>query len=479
MVMKQSGLLLALILIAGLLLVVPVTKVHGHGMGKETVGPKDVAGKMISLDIRLEPELRKVGEITDMTLTVNAIDAESNQIVPGTIVYDIAIHKFGTNKEIMRNRFHIMPDQETLKIIFKPDPTAESITIEGETMPNMGYMSTEEQDITVRGPVLLDAGLYIFTIDLVGIGEEFLDEPVRYVSYLTISEQGLWEVEYKGEKREIEYISYFDRVKELTLRVEHDDSIVVEAVSDFNWDKDFVKDIPLLHFEYYISKDRFPELANREMKGYVNDMDASVFVDRATEGYVVVHYMIIKSRLVKMTEMIKEDERNKVVFTLIAGKVLDEEKPSPGAEKPLDKDNEITWSDAMVLKSDKGKYIAEVRYSPKEPNIDEPTMLQIKIYDANTMAEIKDINYRLMIYNQDRVLVDDVATGEVEMLKYELKDAGSYAVVLNINGDEDRVMFGINVVPEFPGHVLIALMTAMLGVSLFIRSVVRKQYNTF
>ncbi|MEM3121656.1 MAG: hypothetical protein QXT78_04715, partial [Candidatus Nitrosocaldus sp.] len=193
--MKRVSMLLVAMLVASVIVTMPVIQVHGHGMGKETIGPKDVNGRSISLDLRLEPELRKVGELVDMTFTMKAIDVNTNEIIAGTIVYDIAITKFGTDEPQLKDRFHIMPDQDTLKIIFKPDPEMKEVIIEGETMPNMGYMRTEDgKDITVHGPVLVDAGLYVFNIDLVGIGDGFLNEPVRYVSYLTISEQGAWDV---------------------------------------------------------------------------------------------------------------------------------------------------------------------------------------------------------------------------------------------------------------------------------------------
>ncbi|MEM4344799.1 MAG: hypothetical protein QXS40_03665 [Candidatus Nitrosocaldus sp.] len=443
--------LLVAMLVASVIVTMPVIQVHGHGMGKETIGPKDVNGRSISLDLRLEPELRKVGELVDMTFTMKAIDVNTNEIIAGTIVYDIAITKFGTDEPQLKDRFHIMPDQDTLKIIFKPDPEMKEVIIEGETMPNMGYMRTEDgKDITVHGPVLVDAGLYVFNIDLVGIGDGFLNEPVRYVSYLTISEQGAWDVEYNGMSRKMEYISYFDTIKDLKMHTDADGNIIVESVSDFNWTTDFVKDIPLLHFEYYIPKDEFPDWINREMKGYINGIDASVFVDRAAEGYIVVHYMIVKSRLVKMAEMVKEDERNKVIYTLVVGKLM-EERPMQ-EEKGEEKDVEKQWAEAMVLKSEKGKYVAEIRYAPVQP-------------------------YKLLIYDQNRIVAEDLVSNGKEELEYKIVEGGSYAVMLNINDDDDRVVFGLNVVPEFPGYALIALVSAMFGASLLARNIARKHHT--
>ncbi|MCS6767140.1 MAG: hypothetical protein RMJ59_03265 [Candidatus Nitrosocaldus sp.] len=465
-----SAVIMVAVLLAGLLLPLstPVVPAYGHGMGKETVGPKDVNGRSISLDIKIEPELRKVGELVDMTFTMKAIDASTKEIIPGTIVYDIAVAKFGTQDVQLRDRFHIMPDQDTLKIIFKPDPEAKEVTIEGETMPNMGYMRTEDgRDIVVRGPVLVDAGLYIFTIDLVGIGDGFLSRPVQYVSYLTISEQGSWKVEYDGKTRDMEYISYFEKVKDLKLFTDSDGNIVVEAVSDFDWSPEFVKDIPLLHFEYYIPKDQFPDWVNREMKGYINGMDASVFVDRAAEGYIVVHYMIIKSRLVKMAEMVSEDERDRVIYTLVVGRLMEDTGVKPG-EGEGEVGKRLEWAEAMVLKGEKGRYIAEIRYAPVQPNIDEPTAFQIRIFRADD-NEAVSVPYRLLIYNQDRVIVDDLVADGKDTLEYGITEGGSYAVVLNINDDEDRVVFGLNVVPEFPLGIAGVLITAMIAVSLLAR----------
>ncbi|MEM2919193.1 MAG: hypothetical protein QXP41_00885 [Candidatus Nitrosocaldus sp.] len=473
--MKRVSMLLVAMLVASVIVTMPVIQVHGHGMGKETIGPKDVNGRSISLDLRLEPELRKVGELVDMTFTMKAIDVNTNEIIAGTIVYDIAITKFGTDEPQLKDRFHIMPDQDTLKIIFKPDPEMKEVIIEGETMPNMGYMRTEDgKDITVHGPVLVDAGLYVFNIDLVGIGDGFLNEPVRYVSYLTISEQGAWDVEYNGMSRKMEYISYFDTIKDLKMHTDADGNIIVESVSDFNWTTDFVKDIPLLHFEYYIPKDEFPDWINREMKGYINGIDASVFVDRAAEGYIVVHYMIVKSRLVKMAEMVKEDERNKVIYTLVVGKLM-EERPMQ-EEKGEEKDVEKQWAEAMVLKSEKGKYVAEIRYAPVQPNIDEPTVFRIKIYDAATNEPI-NLPYKLLIYDQNRIVAEDLVSNGKEELEYKIVEGGSYAVMLNINDDDDRVVFGLNVVPEFPGYALIALVSAMFGASLLARNIARKHHT--
>lgn len=478
--MRRASILLTSLLTASMMLLasIPATlmmQVYGHGMGKETIGPKDVDGRSISLDLKLEPELRKVGELVDMTFTMKAIDVNTNEIIAGTIVYDITITKFGTDEPQLKDRFHIMPDQDTLKIIFKPDPDMKEVMIEGETMPNMGYMRTEDgKDITVHGPVLVDAGLYVFNIDLVGIGDGFLAKPVTYTSYLTISEQGAWDVEYNGEMKKMEYISYFETIKDLKMYKDADGNIIVESVSDFNWATDFVKDIPLLHFEYYIPKDEFPDWINREMKGYINGIDASVFVDRAAEGYIVVHYMIVKSRLVKMADMVKEDERNKVIYTLVVGKVM-EEKPMQ-EEKGEEKDVEKQWAEAMVLKSEKGKYVAEIRYAPVQPNIDEPTVFRIKIYDAATNEPI-NLPYKLLIYDQNRIVAEDLVSNGKEELEYKIVEGGSYAVMLNINNDDDRVVFGLNVVPEFPGYTLIALVSAMFGASLLARNIARKHYT--
>ncbi|MEM0364057.1 MAG: hypothetical protein QXS25_00610, partial [Candidatus Nitrosocaldus sp.] len=322
--------------------------------------------------------------------------------------------------------------------------------------------------------VLIDAGLYVFNIDLVGIGDGFLAKPVTYTSYLTISEQGAWDVEYNGEMKKMEYISYFETIKDLKMYKDADGNIIVESVSDFNWATDFVKDIPLLHFEYYIPKDEFPDWINREMKGYINGIDASVFVDRAAEGYIVVHYMIVKSRLVKMADMVKEDEKDKVIYTLVVGKVM-EEKPMQ-EEKGEEKDVEKQWAEAMVLKSEKGKYVAEIRYAPVQPNIDEPTVFRIKIYDAATNEPI-NLPYKLLIYDQNRIVAEDLVSNGKEELEYKIVEGGSYAVMLNINNDDDRVVFGLNVVPEFPGYTLIALVSAMFGASLLARNIARKHYT--
>jgi hypothetical protein len=65
-----------------------------------------------------------------------------------------------------------------------------------------------------------------------------------------------------------------------------------------------------------------------------------------------------------------------------------------------------------------------------------------------------------MIYNDNKIVVDDIVEGS-DILTYEIKEGGAYTVMLSEIDGDDRVIFGITVVPEFPIYIALLLLMAM------------------
>ncbi len=465
-------LLLALLV---LLLNVPLAGVvYAHGLGKETVGPKNVNDKLISLDVNLQPEIRDADEHVDITLRLNGIDEEGKSI-KGT-VYDIAINKFADNK-VFKERFHTAQDQDTLTIVFKPNADlTEARIVKGVYVSNMGYKSSDDKDIVIEGPLFMDAGLYVLTIDLLAIDSNFLSEPVTYIAKLTIAEHKAWGISYEDITGSIETISYFDKVMDLNIYKDSNGNYRIDAISNFSWSKDFIKDVPLLHFEYYIPKG-MDELTMRELKGYINGIEVPITIDRGAEDYVIVHYMIPNSKMLDLVNQIPNDSKDKLIFSIVTGSIIEGLPSREDGSEVMDV-SKLTWSEPIQVKSSNNSFIVEVRYAPIEPSIDAPVVFKIKLYNANTMQEITSLRYDIMLYDSNGNHIDrthrSVQTKDTQI--YNIDEPGTYKVVLaNINKSGESASFTITVVPEFP--VALLVMSIAVFASIMVRVLMSNNSN--
>ncbi len=450
---------LLLLTALALLLLTPI-QVYGHGLGRETIGPKNVGDRLVSLNINLQPEIREADKQVDVTLSIKAIDEESKDPIKGIIVYDIVVSKYDTG-QIFKERFHARQGQDELRVVFKPNAGVEPRIIKGMYIDGMGY--GDDENVIIEGPIFLDAGLYILDVDVVALNGQQLDRPVRYTARLTIAEEKAWGISYEGIKGNLTTISYFERLSELKVYKDSSNNYRVDAISSFNWSSEFVKDISLLHFEYYIPKDMH-ELAMRELKGYINNIEVPITIDRAAEGYVIVHYMIPNSRLMSMVEQVQDKDR--LIFSIVTGNMIEgmEGVGDAGDGAEIDPSKITSWSEPIRVRSSNNSFIVEVRYSPVEPTIDGQIVFNIKLYDANTTEEIKSMRYDIMLYDSNGNHIDrthrSVQTKDIQV--YKVDAPGTYKVMLtNINRSGESASFTITVIPEFP----VALLVMGIGVA--------------
>jgi len=436
-----------------------VSSAYAHGLGKETVGPKNIGDMLVYLEVNLQPEMRYADELVDMELTIKAIDKSTESTLKG-VAYSIDIKKF-YGSTMLRERFHAVDD--TLKIVFKPEKD-KSLSIEG-SRDSMGYVSSKDESVVVKGNVFIDAGLYVLDIDVLAIGDDPLQTPVRFVSKITVSEHKTWRIAEGNLDGSIETISYFDTIS--TLNVSRSDSeIRIEAISNFNWDKEFVKDIPLLHFEYYIPKE-FRDIADKEFKGYINGIEEPIQVDRAAEGYVVIHYMTPNSRLMRIADNVT-DMRDRLVFTLLAYGKAEVIEPTPG----MIDISSLEFSEPIQVKSSKGTFVMEFRYAPSEPHIDKPLVIKLKLYDAD-MNPVESMRYDIMLYDSRGEHIDkshrSVQTRDTQI--YSIDRPDTYKVVVtNINKSGESASFTVTVVPEFPVAVIV-MGIALMGMLIIGRGI--------
>ncbi|RMF29000.1 MAG: hypothetical protein D6752_06690 [Candidatus Nitrosothermus koennekii] len=446
-----------------------IIQAYGHGLGKEEVGPKNIGDKLVSMDIEITPEFKKADELQDITLHIQFHDVtngeDNEQVIPG-VAANIEIYRFRDNQLLLNQTFHVMSDVETLEVLFKNTESGD-INIKGMKMGSFGYMRAADEDmVIVEGPIFTKAGLYKFKVTPIALDSESLpeDQRVPFEALITLSEVKNWEI----DGHTIQTIAYYDSLTNL----EYDpDNLVMKAEMPFDWD--LVDQISLLHFEYYLPKGF--ELANRELTGYINGIEQSIFVDRSSEDWgAVVHFMIGQKRLKELAPMMEGDDLKRAVLEIRGGAIIEEQ---PKEEEKITLPEE--WSPAITVETSNKSVQVEVQWSPIEIDVGQDTFFKLTFKDPNTGEVLKDVKYDIMLMDSEGNMIAEshrsAQTKEIQIYRFD--EPGSYTLMLkNVNDTGESAMISLKVVPEFP---LAALIPLVVGFSVLAAMRLRKNSNTF
>ncbi len=444
--MNSKILLLAMLIIIS----ASTSQVYGHGLGKEDVGPKNIGDRLVSMQISLEPEFKKADQLEDIKLHIQFYEHIDNtkKAIPG-IAANIEISRFRDNTLLLNETFHIMSDVEDLEILFH-NIESESINIIGMKMGSFGYMrETGNEMVIVEGPIFTTAGLYRFKVTPIALDSESLpkEQRIPFEALVTLAEIKDVMLTHNGRDYMIETIAYYDSLRDLEFDPVN---LIMKAEMPFDWA--LVDDIEMLHFEYYLPHGF--ELADRELKGYINGMEQSIFVDRSSKDWgAIVHFMIGQKRLKELASMMEGEDLNRAILEIRGGDLI--------REITLPKE----WSQILSVKSDKGNIIVDVQWSPLEINDREDTYFNLTFRDASNNV-LEDVMYDIMLVDEEGNVVEG-SHRESQMSNiqiYRFTKGGSYTLVLeNINGSDEMVMINLRVIPEFPIALMI-IAIAMAGV---------------
>ncbi len=429
------------------LLIFVVYNAYGHGLAKEEVGPKNIGDKLVSMSVELEPEFKHADKLEDVTLHVRFYDyisEEEKNPIPGVAAY-IEIYRFRDNTLLLNETFHIMSDVDDLSILFKP---AEEIKIVGMKMGSFGYMRTSFNDmIVVEGPIFTTAGLYKLKITPIALDSDSLPKEDRktFESLITLAEIKDTPLLYKGKEYVIETISYYDSITDIES---NDADLSIKSYMPFDWT--LVDEIELLHFEYYLPKGF--ELAEKDIKGYINGMEQSIFIDRESKDWgAIVHFMIGNNRLRELSNVMEGEDMKRAVIEIKAGSQ--------------------EWSPVTSIKTSKGSMIADISWSPVTIDDKQETQFSIMFKDASTNEMLHGITYDISILDEDGNIVTERKMQDSSTQVYKFEQSGKYTILLsNINNSEEDATLSITVVPEFPFAIM------MISIATFSLIVLKRVY---
>ncbi|MEM0029614.1 MAG: hypothetical protein QW572_01930 [Candidatus Nitrosocaldus sp.] len=469
--MKRLLTMLTVAILLLSILALAVEDAYGHGLGRGESIAKSVGDRIAKIHVELVPEMKRYGSMNEQSLLLELIDAERNESVNG-VGYELKVSRFATNEPLLHEKFYTSRDKVTIN--FQPTMD-DGVSIEGKRNESGFYIADGSEPLTVRGKAFRDAGLYRIEATVIAMDGNMLEEADRasYELLITLSEAREFKVTYEGKEYNIETISYFDALSDFDFDPA---SMSMRAVMPFNWDREFVQDIPLFHFEFFISKE-FTALASKEFKGMLNGVEEPITVDRAAEGFVVVHYMTPKSRLLSIADKVltmPDAMRDAMIIELVPVGDVKDGAIDTTQQGQADLSN-LDWSPTLAATSSKGSILVEMQFAPSTINVNDTVYFRFTFKDPKTGEELKSVRYDVMLYDVNDEHVDrshrskTMRTTQVYDGSF-FTEQGRYTLLLtDVNDTGESVRFSITVVPEFPLGIAIIVGVSLLMVILMAR----------
>src|SRR5919108_714444 len=197
-------------------------KAYADGLTQENLPPATVGNRHASLFVKVNPPILTTAAKQDTYMQFRLFDANNNQTIQH-VTYDITVTRGATSsssdqKPLLRDFFHAHNGLLTLKI----QPTPGTVTVYGEQDPILNaWVADPGGTVNIRGPLLLQGGLYHFHVEIFGIDYDrniFIpDQAPKFDSYLSVGDvyHNIWN--YQNQKYNTTLISYYDKINNLNF----------------------------------------------------------------------------------------------------------------------------------------------------------------------------------------------------------------------------------------------------------------------
>lgn len=354
--------------------------VFSDGLFQENLPPATVGDRQASLFTKVSPPVLTSDSHQKRFFELRLYDAKTGNNITN-VNYFITVTKAG--KLLMRDLFYSKNGPLKIEIIPKQGP----VTVYGSPEPFLGGWTSEGNQITVQGPVLLEGGLYHFEIEIFGIDRPnniFKPETApRFDSYLSVGDVFKENLPYKGIVYNSTLISYYDKIHEFKF---DPTKLLATWNMPFDWNLSRIKAVNIfVHEEFRVPKN-FSQFSNTtSFNATVNGqpvLGRSLAIDPFTsDKALIVHYLLTKNDIVKLAGIkgISTTSNNTMKFTLT----------------PLS--SEVAQSSTDLI-TDTGGIHSTLVWTPNPPVAGAQATLTLKFNDALSDSSLKaDVNYALSI----------------------------------------------------------------------------------
>ena len=387
---KWNQVLLVSILLSLLFLAPSITQLaFSDGLFEENLPPASVGDRRAGLFVKINPPILTSDSKQDAYVLFRLFDEKTNQTIEHT-TYLISITKGGSpdQRPIINDFFHAHNGVLKLKI----EPTAGELNIFGDRDPFQNALVADPGgNVLIRGPLLLDGGLYHFQIEIFGIDNDrniFKPEDApRFDSYLSVGDVFRENLTYNGKEYNATLISYYDKIRNFNFNAS---TLVASWEMPFDWNMSRINATNIfVHEELKVPKS-FSEFSNTTVfNATVNGQPVSgrgLAIDPfSSDKALIIHYLLTKNDIKKLAGMkeVVDESNNTMKFTLM----------------PIRQPSKQSSSD---ITTDFGAIHASLTWSPNPPSPGTASNLTLKFSDAQKDSSLNaDVNYGLVIRSID------------------------------------------------------------------------------
>jgi len=396
--------------------------VYGDGFTQENLPPASVGDRDASLFIKISPPILTKDTVGDKFLELRLFDAKTGETIKHTSFF-VTVDKDG--KLLMRDLFHTHSGDLIIKIQSE-DMDVNDVIVYGDEEPFQGGWTSINDKITVKAPILLDAGLYHFEIEIFGIDNDknifIQSDAPRFDSWLSVGDIFNQVVSTGGTSYDLSVTSYYDKINNFNY---DQTKKSISFSMPFNWDVSRLeKQNVFVHEEIH-----FPTL--------FKEFSQAGTYKATVNGFPITGRMLI-------ADPYSMDDTLILHFLLSKENILDISKTlKPGTktmEFSLSPDRLMTEKNSFDIKFDSGAF-ARVQYDSKLIS-GEKIPFEITLFDKdNKLLKWATYGYRIedssgtTIYESKNTNPNTpgiLLTEGIDKPEFNFKSIGKYKMTLAI-----------------------------------------------
>lgn len=268
---------------------------HGHGNASETLGPVEINGRPVLLEIsssESDPELAG-----DQQISISLID-ESSSVTLRDVTFAIRAER---GDEFLFER-EFEAEHGFVVFNFASGPGPVQITEEEGSDFFASLLGFESRLVHVTGPGLAAGGLYKFQVGVARAEGGQLDPPPEFAAGVSVPQTVRHHIDDPNYGSQyVDIISYYDTVHGISY---DPGSRELAYVMPFEWSEDNINQTLVVHQEIAIP-DGYGDLLASGFEMGINGEPvdpAAVNIDDFAPGHRLVHFTIFQQELLRIME---------------------------------------------------------------------------------------------------------------------------------------------------------------------------------
>jgi len=394
--------------------------VYGDGFTQENLPPASVGDRDASLFIKISPPILTKDTTGDKFLELRLFDAKTGETIKHTSFF-VTVDKEGVL--LMRDLFHTHSGTLTIKIQSQ-DLAVNDVIVYGDEEPFQGGWTAMYDKITVKAPILLDAGLYHFEIEIFGIDHDrniFAQSSApKFNSWLSVGDIFNQVITSGGKSYDTSVTSYYDKINNFNY---DETKKSISFSMPFQWDTSRLEKQNVFVHQEIRFPTSFKEFSQSPTyKATVNGFPITgrmlIADPYSLDNTLILHFLLNKENILDMAKTIKSGTKT-MEFIL---------SPDNGL---------VVEKNSFDVKFDSGAF-ARVQYDSK--SISGKIPFDITFFGKDSKL-LKWVTYGYRIEDSSGTVIHEsknsnpnvpglVLTEGIDKQEFNLQSAGKYKITL-------------------------------------------------